>query len=249
MSRWTEWVKSWATKHNTTYGCALSQPDCSAEYRKKYGLRKKLSQKKERELMGLQDVNIALPKKKKRPPLIIEEDDDDEEERKQKSKQNKERFGMTVEDILSRDLGKMEQTKVTKKKALKEMTERLGDKKRLAEMSRMMGEDYNVQLKPLLKRMAKPISQDELDKKRNELMLKQYVSKYNRLKKKLTSISTTADQLTEVGKEIDDFYQIYNLNKGRKVGKFLNKIKQMYNELAKLFNEFGESDSDKEDDF
>lgn len=30
---WTTWVKEWAKKNNTSYGCALSDIDCSAEYR------------------------------------------------------------------------------------------------------------------------------------------------------------------------------------------------------------------------
>tara|TARA_R110000868_G_scaffold105509_1_gene289838 strand:- start:13 stop:261 length:249 start_codon:yes stop_codon:yes gene_type:complete len=39
MSRWTDWVKKYAREHNTTYGCALSQPKCSATYRREYGLK------------------------------------------------------------------------------------------------------------------------------------------------------------------------------------------------------------------
>jgi len=39
MSRWTDWVKKYAEEHNTTYGCALSQPKCSATYRREYGLK------------------------------------------------------------------------------------------------------------------------------------------------------------------------------------------------------------------
>jgi len=58
-NRWTEWVKSWATKNNLAYGCALSNPNCSAEYKKKYGSSKKVTQKKERENMGTEDVNIG----------------------------------------------------------------------------------------------------------------------------------------------------------------------------------------------
>jgi len=32
-------VKQYAIDHNTTYGCALSQPKCSATYRREYGLK------------------------------------------------------------------------------------------------------------------------------------------------------------------------------------------------------------------
>ena len=30
---WTTWVKGWAKRHNEAYGCALSNPKCSAAYR------------------------------------------------------------------------------------------------------------------------------------------------------------------------------------------------------------------------
>lgn len=33
MTVWTDWVKKWAADNNTSYGCALSDIDCSAEYR------------------------------------------------------------------------------------------------------------------------------------------------------------------------------------------------------------------------
>ena len=34
-NKWIEFVREWANKNNTTYSCAISQPGCSAEYRKK----------------------------------------------------------------------------------------------------------------------------------------------------------------------------------------------------------------------
>lgn len=37
MTAWTDHVKEFARQHNTTYGCALSMPDCSASYRAKKG--------------------------------------------------------------------------------------------------------------------------------------------------------------------------------------------------------------------
>ena len=48
-SRWIEFVRKWAKDHDTTYACALSQPACSQEYRGKYGNRKNLTKKKEKE--------------------------------------------------------------------------------------------------------------------------------------------------------------------------------------------------------
>lgn len=33
MSIWTDFVKEFAKREGTTYGCALSDPECSKEYR------------------------------------------------------------------------------------------------------------------------------------------------------------------------------------------------------------------------
>ena len=60
-NRWTDFVKKWASDNDTSYGCALSKPECSQAYRAKYGNRKKLSQKKERELMGAEDKDAPAP--------------------------------------------------------------------------------------------------------------------------------------------------------------------------------------------
>jgi hypothetical protein len=34
-NKWIEFVREWAVRNNTTYSCAISKPECSAEYRKK----------------------------------------------------------------------------------------------------------------------------------------------------------------------------------------------------------------------
>ena len=139
-NRWIQHVKEYAIKHNISYGCAISTPDCKAEYQAKYGNRKKLSKKKEKELMGMEDVNVNAPIK-----LTIKE-----KERKKPASEAKERMAMTSEDIssrLKRDRDKeMEErysmgaeefhTKQYLKKIEKEKLNRL------REMSRMMGEDY-----------------------------------------------------------------------------------------------------------
>lgn len=239
MSRWTDWVKSWAAKNNTSYGCALSQPECSEEYHKKFGTRKNLPRKKERELMGAEDVNVAekkQKKQKKRPKLVIEEDEGDED-KESKRKESKERFGMTVEDIMSRDANEMEKLKKTKKKALGEMVGKVGDKKQLAEMARMMGEDYNVQLKPLVKRLARPISQDELTQRAISVALHKYTKQYNQWKDKLMSSETSRKEVKKIGKEMNVLKNIasqYNTNEFKP---FRTKLRTMYNELARMFND------------
>jgi len=37
-SRWISWIKEWASEQGKSYGCALSDPKCSAEYRRTYKL-------------------------------------------------------------------------------------------------------------------------------------------------------------------------------------------------------------------
>lgn len=46
-TRWTEFVKEWANKNNLTYGCAMSKPECSSAYKKKYP--KPLTKKQQKE--------------------------------------------------------------------------------------------------------------------------------------------------------------------------------------------------------
>jgi hypothetical protein len=65
-SRWVDFVRMWAKDHDTTYGCALSQPECSKEYRAKYGITKKVPRKMENEMMGMEDKDAAEVKKKQR---------------------------------------------------------------------------------------------------------------------------------------------------------------------------------------
>jgi len=55
-NRWVSFVKEFASKNNTTYGCALSNPECSQGYKAKYGSSKKVSQNKSREMMGAEDT-------------------------------------------------------------------------------------------------------------------------------------------------------------------------------------------------
>jgi hypothetical protein len=69
-NRWTEFVREFANRNDLTYGCAMSKPECKAQYAKKYP--KPLTKKKQKEREGqenirmtFEDVNVALPTKKK----------------------------------------------------------------------------------------------------------------------------------------------------------------------------------------
>ena len=61
-NRWTNWVKEFALMNNLSYGCALSTPECKNEYREKYGTRKKLTKKQEKEQMGAEEPTGAINK-------------------------------------------------------------------------------------------------------------------------------------------------------------------------------------------
>lgn len=54
-NKWVQFVKDWAASHNETYMCAATKPEVREAYRSKYGVAKKVSQKKERETMGAED--------------------------------------------------------------------------------------------------------------------------------------------------------------------------------------------------
>lgn len=162
-NRWTEWVRKWAKDHDTTYGCALSQPECRDEYRGKYGNRKNLTQKKEREMMGAEDKDAPVS--------------DKQQKRKEKLKESKERFGMASEDIISHLNEQIEKAKQMKNKAgseikkkalITELKRKQEEKRRLLELSRMMGEDYSV-LKPKSAKKKKPLLIIESDSEEEEV--------------------------------------------------------------------------------
>ena len=92
-TRWTEFVKDWASKRNLTYGCALSKPECSADYKKKYP--KPLTKKQQKEQAKKDTFREAVERGEM-------EDEDINRARKKPSKEAKEAFKMTSEDILSR---------------------------------------------------------------------------------------------------------------------------------------------------
>ena len=49
MSKWTDFIKSWAAANNVTYGCAMSDPKMKEEYYKKHPKQTKEDKKRERE--------------------------------------------------------------------------------------------------------------------------------------------------------------------------------------------------------
>jgi len=55
MTAWTEHIKSFAKEHNMSYGCALSNPACSASYREKRPQKLNKKEKKEVVSMGAEE--------------------------------------------------------------------------------------------------------------------------------------------------------------------------------------------------
>jgi hypothetical protein len=164
-NRWIEFVRKWSAKEGISYACAVSKPECRAEYQAKYGNRKKLPMRTEREIMGAEDIRSRTleKQKKKKPALIIEESDEEEyilpkktplPKRTQKSiatemvspklKQVMEKLKMLQEDLQSQMIMKKQMTATLRSKLSKELKTILDEKKRLVELSRMMGEDKDA---------------------------------------------------------------------------------------------------------
>ena len=68
---WVEHVRKFAAKRGMSYGCAVSDPECKAQYhrQKERNAKKTRTPAQETEGMGAEDVNVAeKPKKKKSMP-------------------------------------------------------------------------------------------------------------------------------------------------------------------------------------
>lgn len=61
VSAWVEHIRDFAKRNNLTYGCALSDPNCSKEYHAKKPSKLNKKEKKEVESMGAEDINVVSP--------------------------------------------------------------------------------------------------------------------------------------------------------------------------------------------
>jgi hypothetical protein len=226
-NRWIEFVRKWAAKKGLSYACALSQPECKAEYQAKYGNRKKLPRKTEREMMGAEDVKSQAVRTLEEEIVIIPKKKEKKPKRSQKAvatemvspklKPVMERLKMLQEDLQSQMARKQELTANLRGKLSKELKNVLDEKKRLVELSRMMGEDrdapdsdiyYNVfDWETDIKMLT-----DELDEKLD----------FNKLKK--------------IGEEIKERKKIYleAFDKTAKRDKMLKDLILKYNPYTKL---------------
>ena len=144
-NRWTDFVKKWASDNDTTYGCALSKPECSQAYRAKYGNRKKLSQKKERELMGAEDKDAPAP-----PEPDYGDDGGDEGPPPPKKKGRPKKYETEAEAKKA----KSQKTMEAKKRRDKEKKDAKGEAKE-AEMMGAEDKDAPINYLAEIKRLAK----------------------------------------------------------------------------------------------
>lgn len=93
-SRWVDWIRQWAKDHNTSYGCALTQPECREEYHRKYGTRKTQKEKAEQEAMESEEGTGAINKMSRHKDLVRQM-----KEKLNKNLAKKEQELMGAEDI------------------------------------------------------------------------------------------------------------------------------------------------------
>jgi hypothetical protein len=223
-NRWIEFVRKWAAKAGISYACAVSKPECRAEYQAIYGNRKKLPRKTEREMMGQEDIRSQAVRtlekqKKKKPDLIIESDSEEEyiitpkkKEKKQKKSQKSvatervspklkpvmDKLKMLQEDLQSQMVMKKQMTASLRSKLSNELKTVLDEKKRLVELSRMMGEDRDAP--PALKAEVQKI-----EKKMDSLTKYAIASKAKKMELKRQGINIprlkNAEELAKEAKE------------------------------------------------
>ena len=96
-SRWIEFIREFALKNNTSYGCALSRPEVVTEYHKKYNTAK--YQKMRKAGLMSESLEEALPSESQvKAPINLQV----KRKKKKPSDSVREAFKMSSEDILSR---------------------------------------------------------------------------------------------------------------------------------------------------
>lgn len=148
-NRWTNFVREWADKHSISYGCALSKPEMREAYKAKYGNRKRLTQTKEKELMGQEDKDAPEkpkpPKKRPNVRLIIEEEEEEQPKKKGRPKKY-----ATAEEARQAKIKNTIEARKRKKSGQKEVISE-------AKEAEMMGkEDVNVSRKKVMRPPSGP---------------------------------------------------------------------------------------------
>jgi hypothetical protein len=159
-NRWTDFVKDFARRNDLTYGCAMSKPECKAEYKKKYPKPLTKKQQKFREAiergdMEDADVNVAKKKPKKEVKEAFKmsaEDISSKKVNKEWNKQGQENIRMSLEDINvaeppKKKAGRKQKyaTEAERKQAKREQT--LASNKKMADMRKEYLKQAREQLK------------------------------------------------------------------------------------------------------
>jgi hypothetical protein len=66
-------VKAWSAKHNTSYGCAISKPECKAEYQKLNPKPAPKAKKAKKEDLRFSDLTFTRPYNGGRPMVLTVE--------------------------------------------------------------------------------------------------------------------------------------------------------------------------------
>jgi hypothetical protein len=222
-NNWISFVKDFASKNNLSYGSAMSAPECKTQYREKYGHRKKLPIKKEKELMSSEDVNVAV---KKRKPTT----------------EDKERFKMTAEDILSKQMN----DSLKKRKPTTEAKERF---KMTAEdiLSKQMNDEAKKETKENI-----TMNIEELNKLKSPIKIPRPPKRYQN-KKVLDEITVPVvsaenkmegsgakmkrPKLVKGSQEAKDFMKMLRDKRGKMMGKGKGGLFEEEGNEWELFNE------------
>jgi hypothetical protein len=68
MTKWTDFIKEFAKEKGISFGCAMSDPNCSASYRKKQGIAPKEKKAIPQPELEMEVIRIKNPYKKKKEP-------------------------------------------------------------------------------------------------------------------------------------------------------------------------------------
>lgn len=159
-NRWRDFVREYARRNNISYACALTTAECKDQYRARYGNPKRLTQKKERELMGAEDRDAEVVYFEEDnypvPELVPFQNIIDENAKTQRFRESKERFRMGDEDLFSsrlqqaeklKELQKSRNTNVRQRALEIEARAKQAQKQQQLSASRILGEDYRPSLR------------------------------------------------------------------------------------------------------
>jgi hypothetical protein len=129
MNQWVTFVKDYAKKHNLSYGCAISKPECKSDYQKM-----KNNKKIESNPNHIENIKVKSYKKNV-------------------GNQLKETVGMMNNDVNLNVLKKLDDIKTHNVEMINKRKEKRKVNKQLKETVGMMSNDVNVNEKPKMMKL------------------------------------------------------------------------------------------------